>query len=86
MAGRQYKSTNYLSVWDSNTICDATGFKVKTSQVVRRWEGFYLIPAAFNPRQKEDFPITAIQQQVYKNARVQQSNPPETAQPLPDIV
>lgn len=54
---------------DSNTICDVTGFRVKMSDVSRRWEGFYVIAEAWHPRQPQDFPVTPVKQQVYKDAR-----------------
>ena len=69
--GRKYSSTNYFSPNDSNTICDQTGFKVKKSQVVRRWEGFYVIPEAFHPRQPQDFPVVPVTQQVFEDVRIE---------------
>lgn len=53
----------------SNTICDVTGFRVKTTDVQRRWEGFMVIPQAWHPRQPQDFPITPEKQEVYEQAR-----------------
>lgn len=70
--GRQYVSNTYFSPNDSNTFCDVTGFKVKLSEVSRRWEGFYVIPAAWNPRQPQDFPVVPTPQKVYKNSRSEQ--------------
>ena len=58
-----------FSEWDSNTICDVTGFRVKFSEVQRRWEGFYVIPAAWHPRQPQDFPVVPVKQLVYEQAR-----------------
>jgi len=69
--GRKYKSTNYFSPNDSNTICDLTGFKVKRSQVLKRWEGFYVIPEAFHPRQPQDFPVIPVKQQVFEDVRIE---------------
>ncbi len=54
---------------DSNTICDVTGFRVKTSDVMRRWEGFFVISEAWHPRQPQDFPVVPVKQHVYRNAR-----------------
>ena len=79
--GRYIKNPKPFEAWNSNTICDVTGFKVKTSQVSRRWEGFYVIPAAWNPRQPQDFPVTPVKQEVFENARSEQANPPEEIQP-----
>lgn len=81
MGGRGYKHVSTFSPNDSNTICDLTGQKVKLSEVERRWEGWFMIPAAWNPRQQQDFPITAQKQQVYKDSRSEQAIPLETAQP-----
>ena len=69
--GRKYHSTNYFSPWDSNTICDVTGHKVKLSQVMRRWEGFMVIPEAFHPRQPQDFPVTPVKQMTFPEVRVE---------------
>jgi len=71
MGGRSYKTTNYFSPWDSNTIDDVTGFKRKLSEMKRRWEGFYT-DQGWHPRQPQDFPIIPVRQQVYKNARTEQ--------------
>lgn len=85
MGGRHYTSTNYWQPNDSNTICDITGFKVKRSGVLKRWEGFFVIPAAYHPRQPQDFPVTATKQIVYDDVRVEQVEA-EGAVPFPEIV
>lgn len=69
--GRKYRSTNHFSPHDSNTICDVTGFKVKRSQVLKRWEGFLVIPEAFHPRQPQDFPVVPVTQQVFDDVRIE---------------
>ena len=69
--GRKYKTTNYFSPHDSNTICDVTGFKVKRSGVMRRWEGLYVIPEAWHPRQPQDFPVIPDKQQVFDDIRTE---------------
>jgi len=63
--GRRYRSFSTFSPNDSNTICDVTGFKSKISQVVKRWEGFMVIPEAFHPRQPQDFPVIPVTQQIF---------------------
>ena len=68
----RYRTTNYFSPNDSNTICDVSGFKVKRSQVVKRWEGFYTIAKGFHPRQPQDYPPQQIKQTVYKDVRTEQ--------------
>jgi len=69
--GRKHRTTNYFSPNDSNTVCDLTGFKVKRSQVLKRWEGFYVIPEAYHPRQPQDFPVTPVIQQVFEDVRIE---------------
>ncbi len=75
--GRGFKHVNTFSPNDSNTICDVTGFKVKRSQVLRRWEGFYTIDKGWHPRQPQDAPIIPDSQKTYKDVRTQQED--ETA-------
>ena len=66
---RRHKSKDEFVGHDSNTICDVTGFKVKRSQVIRRWEGFMVIPEAWHPRHEQDFPITAVPQKTVPDVR-----------------
>ena len=68
--GRKYRSTNYFSPNDSNTIDDVTGFKRKRSQMKRRWEGF-MTDEGWHPRQPQDFPVVPVTQQVYKDIRTE---------------
>ena len=75
--GRGYKHVNTFSPNDSNTICDVTGFKVKRSQVLRRWEGFYTIDKGWHPRQTQDTTIIPDPQKTYKDVRTQSED--ETA-------
>lgn len=82
MGGRGYKHVSSFSPNDSNTIDDVTGFKRKLSDMQRRWEGWFT-DQGWNPRQPQDFPITAQKQQVYKDARSEQAIPSEA--PLPPI-
>ena len=84
--GRGYKHVSTFSPNDSNSICDRTGFKIKLSETERTWEGWFVIPEAWAPRQPQDFPITAQKQQVYADSRSEQADPGETAQTFPPIV
>lgn len=86
MAGRGFKKINTFNQWDSNTICDVTGQKVKMSEVERRWEGFFCIPAAWHPRQRQDFPVVPEKQLVHKNVRSEQVQPTDQPQPVIPIV
>ena len=74
-----YRTHNYFQPHSSNTICDITGFKVKSTDVLRRWEGFYVIPEAWNPRQPQDFAPYILKTVTYQNTRFEQANPPDTA-------
>ena len=69
--GRSFKPISTFSPNDSNTICDITGFKVKRSQVLRRWEGLYVIDAAWHNRQPQDTPVIPDPQKTYKDVRTQ---------------
>ena len=69
--GRRPVNVSTFNAHDSNTICGLTGFKVKKSGVLRRWEGFYCIPDAWHQRQPQDRPVTPKPQRVYKNIRTQ---------------
>lgn len=69
MGGRAYKSTNYFSPGDCNTICDRTGFKVKMSGVKKEWTGYFVIPEAHNERHPQDFPVTPTTQKVFPDSR-----------------
>lgn len=69
--GRKYKSNNYFSPNDSNTYCDVTNFKVKRSQVLKRWEGFFVIPEAWHPRQPQDTPVVPSAQKVFDDIRIE---------------
>jgi len=72
VGGKPYTPINTFKKWDSNSICDVTGFKRKLSEQVERWEGFMVIPEAWNVRQPQDFPVIPTPQTVYKKARSEQ--------------
>jgi hypothetical protein len=82
--GRQYRSTNYFSPNDSNTIDDVTGFKRKLSEMKRRWEGF-MTDEGWHPRQPQDFPVVPTAQKVYPNARTEQVEAEGTVPTFPII-
>ena len=75
--GRSFKPINTFSPNDSNTICDITGFKVKKSQLIRRWEGLYVLPEAWHERHPQDYPVVPEAQKTYVNIRTQSED--ETA-------
>lgn len=70
--GRRYKSTNYFNPFDSNTIDDRGGGKMKLSEAMKEWNGLMVASSSFSPRQPQDFPITPQKQHVYKEARSEQ--------------
>ena len=83
MGGRNYrKNPKPFKAHDSNTICDVTGFRVKTSQVFKRWEGLMVIKPAWHPRQPQDFPVTPTKQKVYKEARKADADAVITVTPI----
>lgn len=84
--GRGFKPVSTFKPFDSNTICDRTGFKVKLSDVAPTWEGYFVISRAWEPRQPQDFPVVPQKQHVYKDARSEQADPGEEAQTFPPIV
>lgn len=63
-----------------NTICDVTGFKVKRSECLVRWDGYVVIPEAWHPRQPQDFPPQIIPQTVVPDAR-----PMAPDEPVPQV-
>jgi hypothetical protein len=69
--GRSHRSLSTFNAHDSNTICDVTGFKVKRSEVLRRWEGYYVTAEAWHPRQPQDFPVVPTPQRVVKDVRTE---------------
>ena len=70
VGGRGYThSAHPFKPHTSNTICDVTGFRVKTDEVERRWEGFMVIPEAWHPRQPQDFPVVPEKQEIFEEAR-----------------
>ena len=44
-----------LKLGDWNVVCDLTGFKMKASQVVRRWDGFMVRRKSSEERHPQDF-------------------------------
>jgi hypothetical protein len=46
---------DFLRLGDWNVVCWQSGFKCKASQVVRNWQGYYVLPEFNEPRQPQDF-------------------------------
>lgn len=69
--GRRYNPINYFNPNDSNTIDDISGFKKKSSEMLKRWDGIFTVPATWEVRHPQDFPPKIIKQVVYKNVRVE---------------
>jgi len=53
----------------ANTIDDETGFKVKMSEVSKRWDGHFVTDDNWEERQPQDFPVIPRAQKVFKDAR-----------------
>lgn len=51
MTGR----ADYLALGDYNAVCYECGRKFKASELKRHWQGYYVCPAHFEPRQPQDF-------------------------------
>lgn len=75
MGGRGYRKLNKFKPFDANTICDETGFKKKVSEVVERWDGFRVIPEAWNPQQPQDFPPTITKPILFPESKAESSYP-----------
>ena len=48
-------SADYLALGDWNARCDRCGKKMKGSQLKRTWQGYYVCPEHWEPRQPQDF-------------------------------
>src|SRR3990167_228690 len=48
-------STNYFKSGYYNVICDVCGRKLKSDEVRKRWDGFYVCPEDFETRHPLDF-------------------------------
>lgn len=46
---------DYLELGDWNTVCYECGRKFKASQLKRHWQGYYVCPKHWEPRQPQDF-------------------------------
>lgn len=47
--------SDYLACGDYNAICYVCGCKFKFSQLKRHWQGYYVCPQDWEPRQPQDF-------------------------------
>ena len=52
-----------LKLGEWNAVCDLTGFKMKASQVVRRWDGFMVRKRSTEARHPQDF-LRAVPEDV----------------------
>jgi hypothetical protein len=46
---------DYWKIGDWNALCDVCGFKRKASEMKLRWDGLYVCPEDWEPRQPQDF-------------------------------
>lgn len=79
-----YRKLNHFVPFVSNTICDLTGFKVKSNQVRREWTGLYVIPEAWSERQPQDFAPNIIPTMTFPNTRTEYPAAPEPERCPPD--
>ncbi len=48
-------SRTYLKLGDWNAVCYQCGFKRKASELIRHWQGYYVCPEHWEPRQPQDY-------------------------------
>ena len=77
--GKRYPSTNYFEPGAANTICDRTGFKRKTTEVMEEWTGSRVIPEAFNERHPQDFPYIAQPEDTHEDSSGPEADPADEA-------
>lgn len=65
----------YLRLGDWNAVCFECGCKRKASELKRHWQGYYVCPEHWEPRQPQDFV-----------RGVQDTQTPEWTQPMPESV
>ena len=46
---------DYLALGDWNVVCYECGHKFKASMMKRHWQGYWVCPAHWEPRQPQDF-------------------------------
>ena len=46
---------DYLALGDWNATCYECGGKFKASQMRKHWQGYYVCPSCWEPRQPQDF-------------------------------
>lgn len=46
---------DYLALGDHNAVCYECGAKFKFSQLRKHWQGYYVCPQHWEPRQPQDF-------------------------------
>lgn len=64
----------------SNTIDDVTGFKVKLSDTMLRWDGMRVTKENWEERQPQDFPVKPRPTKVYEGVRFEDEGPFEITQ------
>jgi hypothetical protein len=66
---------DYLALGDWNCVCYQCGRKRKASTMKRHWQGYYVCPEHWEPRQPQDF-VRALQDK----------QTPPWVQPMPEDV
>jgi hypothetical protein len=62
-------SNDTFILGDSNSICDCCGFKFKSSQLRKRWDGAMVCKADYEPRHPQDFVKARSERNNVKDAR-----------------
>lgn len=66
---------DFLQLGDWNVQCFQCGFKMKASEAVRNWQGYYVHPEHNEPRQPQDFVRGVPDMQI-----------PPWVQPWPNVI
>lgn len=54
-------TADYLDVGNWNILCDRCGHKMKGSEAVRTWQGYYVHQKCWEPRHPQDF-VKSVQE------------------------
>ncbi len=64
----------YFKSGEWNAICDSCGFKFKSGQLKKRWDGFMVCDGCNEPRHEQDFLRTKPDRQDLPWSRPQQTD------------
>jgi len=55
---------DYLALGDWNSVCYQCGAKRKASELKKHWQGYYVCPEHWEPRQPQDFVRSVVDVQT----------------------